>query len=153
MTSERDSESALTTGEEFDEALDRAELLLRGIQEMRLAVARIRLGQFSVAAGGALAGGLLAAAGVVADVIAVGGFLTVLTGILVGALLSFLRVFLVGPLLPRIRRDERTMIELVDTLRELFPHLSRREQWSDLRRYLVRTRLEQFPVGAKDVTR
>jgi hypothetical protein len=150
VNSDRDSEFKPATGGEFDGALDRAEALLSALHVMRRAVGRIRIGQVGSAVAALLASAALLSSG--ADVGAV--VAAVVLGVFLAAVLSAsLQLLLIEPLMPRIRRDERAMIELVDTLRELFPHLARREKWSELRRYLVRTRLEQFPVGAKDVTR
>lgn len=140
----RDSEAEQTTTAEFDEALDHAERLLRAVRDLRRAISRLRLVEIAAAAVWVLACALV----LTGPASSRNGALFVAVAVITyGCVVLAVESIGVRPLVPRIRRDERTMIELVDTLRELSPHLARREGWSDMRLLLVRTRLGQFSVG------
>ncbi len=148
MVSGRGSESERTSGVEFEQALDRAELLLGGVREMRSSIRRLTVTQISTVGVASVVVVIVLTVDRLSAALALA--LALMAAIATVVFMLAVQIMLVRPLRPQIRRDERAMIELVDMLRELTPHLSRREQWSDVRRLLVRTRLERFPVGVKD---
>ncbi|WP_030440274.1 hypothetical protein [Actinoplanes subtropicus] len=139
----RDSETEQTTTAEFDAALAHAERLLGTVRDLRRAISRLRLAEIAAAAAWVLACALVRTGSASSRTDA----LLVVAVITYAGLALAVETLGVRPLVPRIRRDERSMIELVDTLRELSPHLARREGWSGMRQNLVRTRLGQFPIG------
>ena len=147
----RDSEPEQTTAAEFDEALNHAERLLRTVRELRQTVSRLRVVQATATAVWILAGAVFLTRAATSPTEAV--LFVVATALALAGIVLGVESLTIRPLMPRIRREERTMIELVDMLRELSSHLARREGWSDMRRFLVRIRLEQFSVGVSEDSR
>jgi hypothetical protein len=138
-----------TSGEDFDEALVRAEILLdhvdRGHLRARtvqsISVTLILAVTFGVAlAIGANHLGALSAASLslVAAVIAV-----------LGA--GCLTTLVLHPIAKQVRRDERAMIEIIGILRELMELVARNENWSTAHQQIARTRIARFPIGPRGI--
>jgi len=72
----------------------------------------------------------------------------VCAGVLV-LLVSWAEIALVLPARKRVSRDERTMIEIVNLLRELQVSVGADENWSAARQRLVKARIARFPIAGR----
>lgn len=133
------------TGDEFESALGRAELLLAQADESRR-----RIGLYYAAVAGAwtasavVAGAVggargLAALTVTAVVVALGN--AAFTWRVVTAA--------VAPLREAMRRDERCAAESVGLLREVLPFIARDEDWSLFRTEEATLRISRFPIRGR----
>ena len=133
------------TGSDFEKTLQHAELLLDKIDNARKSITQAR---------GISAAFLTIIAFATAVAVAFSGS-ALRTGFLigVGALAIIAAAGLTSrtilPLHRQIRRDELTMVDLVETMRELLPLLADEEKWSYARNRLAETRLERFPIGVE----
>jgi len=145
VTLERsDQESRAATGQEFEDALYQAEVLLRQADGWRTSINRYR-------AVSALGWGVSVI--VLILVLAVGSAsvvvdLTVVTAIVVAnaVLTSTLQTVLIKPLQAALARDERCAINTVGLLRELLPFIARAERWSLFHTERARFRIGRFPI-------
>lgn len=130
------------TGADFTDALTRAERLLGQVDATRRWIDTIQ----------ALSGGILVAAAELTALTysrSIGGWkvAALVAGLLGLVAVGLLTRRLVIPLRGQLRRDELSMIDLVEMLRELFLLLKEEEKWSSSQTRLVQTRLERFPIG------
>jgi hypothetical protein len=61
-------------------------------------------------------------------------------------------ILAIVPTRRRIRRDMRSMFEIVDPLREVATFVARKEQWSNTRQVVTRARLARFPIGSRSTS-
>jgi hypothetical protein len=140
-----DSFERRATGSDFEKTLQHAELLLDKIDNARKSITQARGASAALLT-------LIAFATAVAVTFSSSAFRTgFLIGI--GALAIIAAAGLTSrtilPLNQQIRRDELTMVDLVETMRELLPLLADEEKWSYAQNRLAETRLERFPIGVE----
>lgn len=131
-------------GREFEEALDRAEALLRQADDWRLVIARYRVVDMLVKAVAGLFIVALLLLDAVDPSIRLVAALIVVAGSAVATLTIDARMS--GPLRALVRRDEQYAAEVINLLRELLPFVARDEQWSRFQTEQVRLRFERFPI-------
>ena len=133
---------------DFEEALGRAEALLKDADRARDRARLVRAGQVSVVA--LVASALAISAGTTVGVSSLSLAITsaVCAGVLV-LLISWAEIALVLPARKRISRDERTMIEIANLLRELQVSVGADESWSAARQRLVKARIGRFPIAGR----
>jgi hypothetical protein len=134
-----------TSGADFDDGLDRAEVLLREVEQGR---ARVR-GALALALVIPLVVALTLTLAIgVSDLTVAARFILVVFGaVLVVVASGSLLAFAIAPGVQRLTRDEYAMIEIVGVLRELMGTVAEREGWSATRQHVARTRIARFPIG------
>jgi hypothetical protein len=133
------------SGADFDEGLDRAEALLREVEQGQV---RVR-GALALALAIPLVVALILTLAIgVSDLTVVARFILVVFGaVLVVVASGSLLAFVIAPGAQRLSRDEYAMIEIVGVLRELMGTVAEREGWSAIRQHITRTRIARFPIG------
>ncbi len=146
MDSDREESFGLRTGgEDFEFALQRAESLLSDVDAAHRRLATIRSGSWALLIVIALTVALLASFS--SDFIR--AILAVAEGLLSAILMAALARSWAVATSKQLRRDELSMIDLVNMLRELFPLVAEEEKWDNTRNKFIQTRLERFPIGAE----
>lgn len=135
-----------TSGADFDAALAQAEALLEQIDWADRRVANLT----GLAVAGVAFELALATVLSVASVSGVSRLVLLLgaVAVAVAVVLAVDRVA-IRPLRRSCARDERAMIEIVDLLREVLPFVTKRENWSNTRYQVARTRIARFPIGLR----
>ena len=129
---------------EFEDALTRAESLLRQVDNNRLIAATVRLAQLVIPVGTLLATWIIESAADVETVYVVGSLAAVaLTNIL---FVVSSRNLLLSALTAQINRDQEAMIETVNALREQLSSVAAESEWSRSAYRLNRLRIERFPL-------
>ncbi|MEU2069728.1 hypothetical protein [Streptomyces anulatus] len=139
--------AAIDGGAAFLRTLAAAERRLAAVQALRARRRRVRrpriaTGSLAVLIPGALA--LAAATGGGPGGVLVGVGLAVAALSLAACVALLLRIE--RPLNRRFAEEERTMIEEVNRMRELFTHVAERDRWEERLKRSVRERLSRFPV-------
>jgi hypothetical protein len=132
-----------TTRADVEQALVGAEALLRGTRRRRRTLSTVTLILLVIAAVGVAAAvtlvrGSREALPWLAVIIAAASLASVATGLVV---IARLRRWVGG--------QERHMIKMVDWVREVFPLVAKRDEWSAADKESVRQRVAQFPVVAR----
>lgn len=133
---------------DFEEALGQAEALLGEADRARDRARLVRAGQVGVVALVALALAISAGTTVKVSALSLAVTSVVCAGVLV-LLIGWMEVALVLPARRQISRDERTMIEIVNLLRELQVSVGVDESWSAARQRLVKARIARFPIAGR----
>lgn len=133
-----------TTGEDIDRWLTSAEAVLDATSAELQRLSRLQT-SFSIVATVVLIGavGLAVRLGRGADIVAV----TVAMLFAIGGGSSLLRFSSIRR--KDVQRRRREMQSMVDDVREVYPIVARREEWSQDRYRSVRARLARFPVVAE----
>ena len=136
--------SAVTTGPQFEEALQTAEALLRRADDEREKADRAL-----AAAVGIVAIAIAAVVSIVAiDHSSPWRFLLLAIGVGYAGLLAASPMSVVRRrLLSQSKRDEQAAIDIVSLLREVIELIPDTEKWSETQLRLARARLSRFPVG------
>jgi hypothetical protein len=138
--------SGVTTGPQFEEALQTAEVLLRRADGAREKADRVLAAEVGVVA---------AAATVIVAIIALAHsspswdrWLVIGVGGLAGLVTAWaMHVRLRMRLLSQSKRDEQAAIDIISLLRDVFELIQDTEQWSETQLRLARARLSRFPIG------
>ena len=133
------------TGEDFELALQRAEALLSDVDDSHRRLATIRSGSWVLLIVLALAVALLASFS--SDFLRAS--LAVAEGLLSATLIVAIARGWTAAIRKQLRRDELSMIDLVNMLRELSPLVAEEEKWDYTRNKLTQIRLERFPIGVE----
>jgi len=133
------------TGEDFELALKRAESLLSDVDCADRGLAAIRSGSWVLLTVIVLTIALLASFS--NDLIRAS--LAVAEGLVSAAVIAALVRRWTEAVRRQLRRDELSMIDLVNMLRELFPLVSEEEKWDSTQTKFIQTRIERFPIGVE----
>jgi hypothetical protein len=138
---------ARTTGDDFDSALDQAELLLQEADRTRYWTRFVRAAQLGLPIIVALA--LTITIGT-HDLTANKAFLTVaICGLITAPIVGWIELAIIVPAKRRISRDERAMLDIIGMLRELLVSIAADEGWSAVRQRLTKARIARFPIGSR----
>jgi hypothetical protein len=133
--------------EDFQAALDQAEVLLGEADRGRDRIRTVRAGQAGLAAIVAVA--LTIAVGASRASIFAEIATAVVCAVIVILLAGWAEVALIRPVRKRVNRDERTMLEIISLLRELLTSVADDETWSAPRQRFARARISRFPIAAR----
>lgn len=146
MDSNRDEDfTPRATGEDFKLALQLAESLLSDVDGAHRRLATIRSGSWVLLTVIGLTIALLASFS--NDFIRAG--LAIAEGLVSAIIVTALVRRWTAAIRRQLRRDELSMIDLVNWLRELFPLVAEEEKWDSTQAKLIQTRLERFPIGVE----
>jgi hypothetical protein len=132
-------------GEDFELALQRSESLLSDIDGTHRRLAAIWCGSWVLLSVMALTVALIASFS--NDFIRAS--LAVVEGLVAAILIAALVRRWTTTLRRQLRRDELSMIDLVNMLRDLFPLVSEEGKWDSTQIKFIQTRLERFPIGVE----
>ncbi|MEI5036461.1 hypothetical protein RB201_38750 [Streptomyces sp. S1A(2023)] len=139
--------AAIDGGAAFLRTLAAAERRLAGVRALSARRRRVRRPRIASASLAVLIPGFLAVAAAMGDG---PGSLLVAVGLAVAALSLAACVTLLlrieRPLNRRFMEERRAVIEEVNRMRELFPHVAERDRWEERLKRSVRERLSRFPV-------
>lgn len=132
-----------TTGQDFVRALAVCESLLEAGERRTRWLHTVRIGQVGAALLGLSAVSILLGGN--------GGWFGGLAVLLVAGLAigvpGTAQFLLVAPLREQIARDETTMVDTINVLRELMPMIAEAERWGVTQRQLIEARIRRFPIG------
>lgn len=138
---------AIDGGAAFLRMLAAAERRLAAVQALSARRRRVRRPRIATASLAALIPAVLAVAAATGG--GLGGVLVAVgltaAGLSLAACVALL-LRIERPLNRRFAEEERTMIEDVNRMRELFTHIAERDRWEERLKRSVRERLSRFPV-------
>jgi hypothetical protein len=138
--------SGVTTGPQFDEALQAAEVLLRRADGARVKADRVLAAEGGIAAGAVAA--FVAIFMLDSSPSAWARVLVLVVGVLAGVVTAgMMHLTLRARLISESERDEQAAIDIISLLREVIEPMTDTEKWSETQLRLARARLSRFPIG------
>lgn len=138
--------SGVTTGREFEEALQTAEALLKQADHAQEKADRTLAVEVGTVASTVAVAAIIVILGFSSGIL--GRVLVLAIGVLAGLVTAAATHVTVRARLARqSKRDEQAAVDIVSLLREVLVLITDTEKWSETQLRLARARLSRFPIG------
>jgi hypothetical protein len=140
----------VTTGDQLDQALVSAEMLLDRAEQTSERCRRMRIAEVGVVALAVFtlaiwAGFATSVSGVRLTIVLI---ISIAASLCAAGTIRFLGLV---PLRKRLARDARSIVDAIGLIRELWPLVADHEKWNELQVQMFTARVSRFPVGPKGI--